>query len=196
MTINLPEKLNDLTLKQWQEIQALPDNSGDEFYMRRVLGFVYDIRGVDIVNIRNSDIELMMNTVKDLLNTKPKFQQRFTLGDVEFGFVPNLDDITFGEFIDLDKYSTPEDYDRLMSILYRPIIGKQSGNRYEVEPYGGSYSFSDIPLGVALGALVFFLTLGEQLMNDIRNSLTEEEVAQLKKQGLLKNGVGTVQFFH
>lgn len=181
MIIEIPEKLNDLKLRQWQEIVSIPDDSEAEFYTYRILNIVYDIKGVKIEEIKNYDIDLMADAVRKILVQDAKFVNRFKMDDVEYGFIPNFDDITFGELVDLDEFADRKDYHKLMSILYRPIVKKQSGGRYKIEKYKGVGDLSAMPLGVALGAVGFFLTLGSQLISDTLNSLTAEEVARAKK---------------
>lgn len=193
--IKIPEILNDITLYQYQQIMAIDNDADPEFYTHRILNIIYDIRGIKKFKKRNLD--MMMGVVTDLLNTKPKFENRFTLNDIEYGFIPNLDDISFGEFIDLEKYGEVKDYHKLMSILFRPIAKEQSGNRYTITTYNGSNeALKYMPLGVALGAIGFFLTIGEQLLNATLKSLTPMEVQIAEKLGLQKNGDGIVQLPH
>ena len=189
LDIKIPDNLNDITLGKWQDIIEIGENVEPAFYIKRILSIVYNIKA-DFNSIKESDIERMSDAGRNILTESPVFQNRFTLGGVEYGFIPNLEDITFGEFVDLDKYTERENYAKLMSILYRPITKKQSGGRYKIGKYKGSYQFKEIPLGIALGAVGFFLTLGQQLMTDTLNSLTEGEVAQAKKSILAKNGDG------
>ena len=50
------------------------------------------------------------------------FKEMQTDTSVEFGFVPKLDELSFGEFIDLDKYL--QDWDSMhkaMAVLFRPV---------------------------------------------------------------------------
>jgi len=84
MNINIPENLDDLTLGQWQEIMAIDENAEAEFYMRRILSIVYNIKG-KFKDIKESDIELMADTVRKILAEKPVFKNRFKLGDVTTG---------------------------------------------------------------------------------------------------------------
>lgn len=205
--IIIPEKLNDLTLGQWQRVVELEtsDKVSREFYIRKVLEIIYGIDGDNLEKIKASDVELMMDAVTKTIEQKPEFQTRFILKGVEYGLIPNFDDMTFGEFVDLEEYqgkgggdaetpeSHPEDYHKLMSILFRPIIAKQSGRRYTIEPYKGSGDLSGMPLGVAMGVLAFFLTIGSQLISDTLNSLTEEEAGRLRRSLMRKNGDGTFQ---
>jgi hypothetical protein len=54
---------------------------------------------------------------------------------VEYGFIPNLDDMSFGEYVDLDTYLGDwQNIHRAMAVLYRPIREKR-GERYNIVPY-------------------------------------------------------------
>ena len=190
--VTIPESLNDLTLSQWQELTLLDENKDVEqaFYIDRVLSIVYGIKGVKSGKVKSKDIDKLMNAVRKVLEIKPKFINKFKIDGVTYGFVPDFDDITFGEFVDLDEFNKPEDYHKLMSVLFIPIIKQQAGKRYEIEPYEDVGDLGAMPLGVALGAVAFFLTLGSQLTNAILNFLTEAEQVQFKKAITQKNGDG------
>lgn len=69
-----------------------------------------------------------------------KFDERIRIGDVEFGFIPDLTALTVAEIIDLESYSVNWDKDlsKLMAILYRPITKISTDGSYDVEQYGAS----------------------------------------------------------
>ena len=105
----------------------------------------------------------------EMFKEKPKFQHRFKIQDTEFGFIPDLENISFGEFIDLSKNITDVDnWNKAMAVMYRPIIDSK-GDKYSIEDYKGSNTYSEVmkfaPLGVTLGANVFFWTLRNDLLN-------------------------------
>ncbi len=189
--LNIPELLRDITLNQWQQIAAIPEDSEDGFYGRRVLSIIYDLKGSEINTISATDISKLLDPISKCLTEKPEFIKRFTMGGVEYGLIPNFDDMSFGELVDIDKYSSKETYHKMMGILYRPVTKVQSGDRYEIESYNGAKDMGSMPVDVALGVLAFFLTIGEQLINDTLNSLTEEEQAAAKKFLSVENGAGT-----
>lgn len=203
VNIKLPESHNDLTVDQWQQLvklEAIPDVNPD-FYMRRMTKIVYGIDGNDFDRIHKKDFDVMRDTVTMVMNQKPPFQNKFELDGVTYGFIPDLDDITFGEFMDLDNYSDPEDYHKLMSILFRPITHGHNKKRYSVEPYSGSHeSFKGMPLGVCLGAVNFFLNTGAELVNVTRKSLTPTQQAKMealmRTATIKKNGGGIHQYTH
>ena len=89
-------------------------------------------------------------------------------GVLEFGMIPNLDKMTFGEYVDLDKYiNDSQSYNKAMAILFRPKIHILNNN-YTIEDYEGSAKWSeyllDMPVNVAIGAIAFMLRLQNQLL--------------------------------
>lgn len=122
------------------------------------------------------------------------------MGGVEFGFIPNLDDMTFGEYTDLDTYITDwEQMHKAMAVLYRPIKKKGLNDTYEIEKYNGSITYSDVmkhaPLDVVFGANVFFYNLGNELLKSTMNYLENNKEVQtiLHQHNLDNGGDGIVQ---
>ena len=105
--------------------------------------------------------------VKDIvkaLNTEVEFSNMFTLNGIEYGFIPNLDSITHGEWVDLIEYEGNIDtMNKLMAVLFRPVTKKDKLGNYSIEPYNGTKERADafkvMPLNIVNGALVFFLNL-------------------------------------
>ena len=119
----------------------------------------------------------------------------------EFGFIPNLDKMSFGEYIDLESYIT--DWDNMhkaMAVMYRPIVAGKK-HLYEIEPYEGSDKWADVmkdaPVNVAIGALVFFYRLGKKLCKYTMDYLLlqqNQKEASTQEKALERNGDGINQF--
>jgi hypothetical protein len=90
---------------------------------------------------------------------------------------------------------------KALAVMYRPIIG---GNKdfYEIEEYKGSSKYADImkdaPMTVATGAMVFFYSLGKELLRTTLHSLQEEVQKDLRQQKHPSeaNGDGINQYMH
>ena len=110
-----------------------------------------------------------------------------------------LDDISLGEYIDLDNYlSDQNNIHKAMAVLYRPITHKKE-DRYDIVPYDGTrYSddYLEMPLDVAFGAYVFFWNLNKELVEATLNYLEMEEADSDLKQILLENGGGIKAYMH
>ena len=198
LDIKIPESLNDLTLLQWQKISKVASikNVTELDIGIKILEVVYGIPKDYIDKMHSKDITNLIAEYQKAIDNKPEFKSKFKLNDVLYGFIPNLDEITAGELIDIDSYSKGVDSNhKLMSILYRPII-KQSGTDYEVEKYAGANgNLKNMSLGIALAAQGFFLTLGNELIQSIVASLRVEN-PQLLNKALRKSGVGISQLTH
>ena len=131
-----------------------------------------------------------------MFEEKPKLINTFKLGKVEYGFIPKLEDISLGEYVDLDTYMG--DWDNMhiaMNVLYRPITEKIK-DKYLIEDYNteSKDKLDEIPLDVVLGSVFFLYNLGMELSTVIVNYLEGEEVNSLMQEQIFqKSGVGINQ---
>jgi len=107
---------------------------------------------------------------------------------IKYGFIPNLDTITAGEWIDIENYQSSAEFaDRLVSILYRPIkrsLKFWKKDYYSIEEYKGTNDkLRKAPLEVYLGAMVFFYHLGKTLLEHIDTSI--KTLSQKQKEEVL-----------
>ena len=183
MKITIPENINDITLSQYQKYTDLmkrEDLALHELNTRKIQIFT-GLKPDEVRNISISDYDEIVSLIDKALETEHEFQQTFFIKDVEFGFIPNLDKITAGEFIDIEKYqSNIEDLHKLMAVLFRPINKKDAFNNYEIQTYKGTEQFSEImklmPLSAVNGALVFFSSLSNELLSYIQKFTNQEQV--------------------
>lgn len=198
--INVPDSLNEITLYQYQKFERLiQNNEASHFVNQKTIEIFCDIELKDVARIRIADIDSLLAHLNTLLQAKPKLTRTFKLGVYEFGFIPKLEDITSGEFIDLETYlSDTETLHKAMAVLFRPIKSKVK-DLYIIEEYEAADKYAEVlkymPLDIALGSMLFFWTL----LNDCGNALShyiqnEVEQSEQAKQVLAKNGVGINQF--
>ena len=197
--INIPNKLEEITLKQYQKWLKIAEGKEDEnFIKQKMIEIFCNIPLKQVLQIKLSDVDIICQTINEVFEKKPVFKNRFVFNEIEFGFIPKLDDITLGEHIDLETYLNDFEYmHKAMSVLYRPITYKKK-DQYLIEDYESSnkYNLENISLDIALGASVFFWNLKKELLNNILNYLqtqTEMEIPQ-NLLDFLKNGDGINQF--
>ena len=141
----------------------------------------------------------IVETIKKTFKEKPKHQLRFELNGVKYGMIPDLDNMTIGEYVDLDKYiSSVDEWHKLLAVLYRPITNEK-GDKYLIEEYEGSDKYSEqmkqAPLDIVLGVNVFFYALGIELLKHTVKSLEVEADQNTQvKQLLQENGDGISQY--
>ena len=197
--ILVPETLAEITLEQYQKfLKISKDNEDSLFLQQKMIEIFCNISLKEVLNIKHSSIIKIISHLNKLFEQKPKFKTTFKRGDLKFGFIPQLDDITFGEYVDLDSTLTDwETMDKAMGVLYRPITLEQS-HKYIIEKYKtyDKYEMKQMPLDVVLGSLVFFWNLSKELMNHIPSFFKAEmnNLTSQQKQTFQKDGIGTAQF--
>jgi hypothetical protein len=200
VNINVPDSLNEITLYQYQRFEKLiQENEASHFVNQKTIEIFCNIELKDVARIRIADIDDLLLHLNNLLQQKPKLTKTFKLGVYEFGFIPKLEDMTSGEFIDLENYlSSTESLHQAMAVLFRPIKSKVK-DLYTIEEYESSYKYSEVlkymPLDIALGSMLFFWTLQNDCVNALTDYIQNEvEQSEQAKQVLVRNGVGINQF--
>lgn len=117
------------------------------------------------------------------------FSPRVKVNGVNYGMI-NLDNITLGEFSDLDVIlSSPNAENRMheaLAVLYRPII-EDNGKKYKIVDYGDegyaerAEEFKAFPLAEARVAITFFLRLGSRSLGTTLDSLNRQ-LQEMKSQ--------------
>ena len=197
LKITIPTKLSEINLKQYQAfLKVAKDNKDTEFLQQKMLQIFCGVDLKYVSSMRFKDVNDITNNLSNLFTQKTKLINRFTIGSLEFGFIPNLEEMTNGEYMDLDTYITDWDsMHKAMAVLFRPIIKKQK-DKYLIEQYNGSITYAEVmehmPLDVALGAVVFFWDLGNELLSSTMNYLENNKEVQstLKAHNLANAGDG------
>ena len=198
--LNVPENLSEITLAQYQRWVKIIDKEEEvgTFYQQKMIEIFCNAELQHIMQMRVKDIEEITTHLNTLFNEKPEFKPLFRLEDEEFGFIPKLDEMTFGEHIDLDNYLTDwQQMDSAMAVLFRPVTFKRKG-KYLIEDYVSSekYDLSEMPLDVVLGSLVFFCDLKNELLKHILSYLKTQDIVDIPQnlKALLESGVGINPF--
>ncbi len=198
--IKIPTEINEIDLQDFQSYLKIADESeNEEFLKLKMVNIFCGLKIKEVRDIRASDFQGIIDTLTKTFTEKGKFVQRFKIGDIEYGFIPDLDDMSTGEFIDLSNYmGDVQTLHKAMAVLYRPITYEKD-NKYLIEDYEGSDKYSDImkyaKLGNVLGSQVFFYNLGKELLRITVSSLQEEAQTNSQlKQLLEQNGDGINQF--
>jgi hypothetical protein len=147
------------------------------------------------LNLRDS--EEIVGLVSKLFDLKPQLVKKFKIDKTEYGFHPELDELTLGEYIDLDNFiSDWDNMEKAMNVLYRPILVKLK-DKYSIEDYRveTAPNVLDMPMDAVMSAIFFLWNLGIELSRIMTNSLEEGETEVLTQYlNSQKNGVGINQF--
>ena len=213
ITLNIPSSLQDITLGQYQKyiksvedltIKEEPTQEEVEFSNLKMLECFCGITMKEAYRLPMTEFTSVINHINELFAVEHKLHNKFNMIDpdgnnVTFGFIPKLEDMSMGEFIDLEKYIGDwQQMHKAMAILYRPTK-HQKNDFYLIEDYEGSDRYAEVmkdsPIQASLGSTVFFYALGNELSKHLIVSLEK----QLKEDSdfqthLEQNGVGISQY--
>tara|TARA_R100000742_G_C4278574_1_gene101599 strand:+ start:512 stop:1222 length:711 start_codon:yes stop_codon:yes gene_type:complete len=209
--LEVPQTLNDITLEQYQKYMKVMDAHKDAEETDELTNFLnmklveifckISLAEVDKISVRG--FNKVLKTLNKAFGEKPKLIRRFKLEGVDMGFIPKLDDISLGEYIDIESnIANWQKMHIVMSVMYRPVNFKL-GDKYGIAPYEAKEEIQQImknmPMDVVLSSMVFFYDLGKVLLRAIprymEKNLSKKDM-QLLEARLQKNGGGINQFMH
>jgi len=192
--ILVPNSLEEITLKQYQKFLKIQKENDDPYFLQcKMIEIFCNLDSKAVRNLKLLDADKIVSVINLMFEEKPKLINTFKLGKVEYGFIPKLDDISLGEYVDLDTYIG--DWDNMhiaMNVLYRQIKDKIK-DKYIIEDYNNESKdkLDEIPLDVVLGAVFFLYNLGMDLSQAMMSYLEGEEVETLMQQQISqRNGDG------
>jgi hypothetical protein len=153
--VSVPSSLKEVKLKDYQDYLLIEEPTNDD-----MLKCILNIDQKELGKIKASDVDFLLGHVINLFEEKQELLPKFKMYGIEYGFIPNLDEITYGENKDVTAYINEwGTMHKAMAVLFRPIKQKQR-DKYIIEEYEGSHKYSevmkDMPLEVVMGAMVFF----------------------------------------
>jgi hypothetical protein len=201
LEITIPTDLSEIKLSQYQKFLKISDeNDESDFIHHKMIEIFCNVELKYVSKFKRKQIVEIVTTINNLFTKIPPFKNRFTLNGIEYGFIPNLDDISQGEYMDLDNYIVDvADLHRSMAVMFRPIKNKLK-DKYTIESYEGSDVYAekmlDAPLDVVLASRVFFYHLGKELLKSTLTYLEENPQIQtiLNKHNSAKDGDGIHPF--
>jgi hypothetical protein len=198
LEIKVPNDYSAITLTKFLQMQKdLKMYEDDE--EAKLATLFYHLCGIEPSTMQKIDTATFTQIKEQLLSFVA--QEKFDLipfvniNGVKYGFEPNLSEIAYGAYVDISKYdelNINENWEKIMSILYRPVT-KEIGRLYELAPYTGkepSEHWRDINMDVHFGALFFFINLSKALSRNILKSLIQnhQEIPANIKSILEKSG--------
>lgn len=136
---NIPDYIS---IGDYVKLFKVKDLFSDEYFAAKMVSLV---SGCPVEDLLESDYEKVNYLASYILSLipqeQPKFEDRFELDGVNYGFFPDWRSLTYAEFVDMDTISTkkPEEmYDLLhilTAIMYRPITEQRSEHDFDIEKY-------------------------------------------------------------
>ena len=187
-SFNLINSWADVTLSTWLQLIDFETGTKTE-EATETIAALSDIPKKLIKELSLSDVAVIMSKVGELQQEQDtKLKRIIEINGVEYGFHPDLDSISLGEYADIEQFikngidsSLPE----LMAVLYRPIKLKKN-DIYIIEPYDGDIRLraEEMKLMSAeqvQSALFFFYNLGK-VLSEIMPLYLMERLKETKTQ--------------
>ena len=198
LNIKIPSSLKEITLRQYKSYLKLQETVKEERFLNaKMIEIFCKLKLKDVMLLKLKDSNEILGLLSSLFESKPSLVSKFKLNGLEYGFQPQLDDMTLGEYIDLDTYIGDwENMEKAMNVLYRPVIVKLK-EKYSIEEYNTKTSeqLLDMPMDAAMSSIFFLWNLGLELSKTMTSSLAQEETEVLTQYlNSQKSGVGINQF--
>jgi hypothetical protein len=176
-TISVPTSFADIKLKDFQRFMGAnpTDENADELALAIFCGIDKD----EYQLFPKNEIDEIQGMLAVALTDKPELQRFVEVDGIKYGFHPDLQSISIGEFVDIEQYvSDPiKNAHKWLGVLYRPVTKEQFG-RYDIEPYHPDKHdgavFEDITMDIVQGALLFFYRLEIALQTSSLKSLQQQ----------------------
>lgn len=196
--IDIPQSLEDITLRDYKHFLKIQEKNKDERFVKAKMVEIFCKMKLDeVLRLKYKDTEEIVGILNKTFEEKTPLIRKFKLGKIQYGFHPSLDEMSLGEYIDLDTYIGDWDnIEKAMNVLYRPIIASVK-EKYAIDEYkvGDEEYLLDMPMSAVTSSIFFLIKLGLDLSNNIRNFL-EKDQKEIYQQFLTsdKNGVGINHF--
>ena len=199
-TYNLIDSWSDVTLDKWMQlVNSKTDSKAKEAEV--TIEALSDIPKELINQLDISDVSLIMSALGEMQGKKEEqLDKTFEIDGIEYAMHPNLDNLTLGEYADLEtfiKNGVENHLPEVMAVLFRPIK-ERNGEAYVIEAYDGEIALraeemKKMSAEQVQSALVFFCHLGAALSRTLPSFLIQqsrEMMRKLKTEILQNDGDG------
>ena len=197
---NLINSWEDVTLEKWVKLSSEKESTTKE--AEETIAALSDIPKKLIKELSIKDVAVIMSKVAELQAKQDSELKRIiNVEGEEYGFHPDLDSITLGEYADLEtfiKNGIEKHLPEVMAVLYRPIVEKKN-KIYTIEAYDGNISIraeemKKMSAEQVESALRFFFVFVRKLSEILPSYLMEritEIKSSLQANPSLKDGDGS-----
>ena len=176
--VTIPKDLSEITLDKYKHyLDIASKNKDDKFIQAKMIEIFCNISLKDVYRLKYNDTLEITSILTEMFDQKPALVKRFKIDNIEYGFHNSLDDLTLGEYIDLDTYIGDWDnIEKAMNVLYRPITNK-FGSKYSITEYDAKDNIQilQMPMDAVTSSIFFFYRLGLDLSKVMMNSLDNNQ---------------------
>ena len=198
-TYNLINKWSDITLEKWLKLIEFEGLSKTEETIETIT-LLSNMPKKIIRQLGIEDVAVIMKSFNLFqTNTGKKFRKVFTVNNQEYGFHPNLEELTVGEWADIETFvqdGIEKNMPEIMAVLFRPIKERKN-EAYIIDAYDGNIAvraekFKKMSAEQVQSSLVFFWSFVSELSQILLSYLKvhlKEMKQVLETNHLQKSGV-------
>ena len=195
-TYKIVDSWKDVTLEKWQQLVLGKKKSKTQEAKETIKALsTLPIKLVEEMSL--SDVAAIFEKLSNL-QIEGKLKKVFEIDSVEYGFLPDLDEITLGEWADIEHYikdGIDKNMHKIMAVLFRPITSKE-GKMYSVQAYKDGRERAEkfrkkMNAEQVQQSLVFFWSLGNELLTTLPLFLMEKMNKIQAEMNLAKSGGGS-----
>ena len=187
-SFNLISSWSDVTLETWLSLIDFETGTKTE-EATETIAALSDIPKNFVKELALSDVAVIMSKIGELQSKQgTELKRLIEINGVEYGFHPDLDSISLGEYADIEQFiknGIETNLPELMAVLYRPIKLKKN-DIYIIDSYDGDIrlraeEMKQMSAEQVQSALVFFYTLGK-VLSEILPLYLMERLKETKTQ--------------
>jgi len=194
--LTVPSDLSEISLKQYQKFLKLQDSNEDSYFLQcKMIEIFCNLDAKNVRMLKVGDANKVVDVLNNMFEKKPDLTRTFKIDGVEYGMIPDLDNISLGEYIDLDTYiSDWQNMQIAMNVLYRPIKDK-IGDKYTIVDYDvdAKEKLEFIPMDIVLGSIFFLYNLGIELSMVMVDYLENPQMDNLMHQQILQENMDGIK---
>ena len=194
--LTVPSDLSEISLKQYQKFLKLQEKNEDSYFLQcKMIEIFCNLDAKNVRMLKVGDANKVVNVLNNMFEKKPDLTRTFKIDGVEFGMIPDLDNISLGEYIDLDTYiSDWQNMQIAMNVLYRPIKDK-IGDKYTIVDYDvdAKEKLEYIPMDIVLGSIFFLYNLGIELSMVMVDYLENPQMGNLMHQQISQESMDGIK---
>ena len=187
-SFDLINSWSDVNLSTWLQLIDFETGTKTE-EATETIAALSDIPKKLIKELALSDVAVIMSKIGELqAKQDTKLKRIIEINGVEYGFMPDLDSISLGQYADIEtfiKNGIDKNLPELMAVLYAPIKEKKN-DIYIIDAYDGDIrlraeEMKQMSAEQVQSALMFFFALG-RVFSEILPLYLMERLKETKTQ--------------
>mgnify|MGYP003662476350 CR=1 FL=1 len=177
----------EVTLEKWLQLELKTDSKTEE--ATETIAALSNIPKKLIKELALKDVAVLMSKISELQQKQDtELKKIIEIDGIEYGFHPDLDSISLGEFADIETFikgGIENHLPEICAVLYRPIKEKKN-DIYIIDAYDGDIrlrteEMKKMSAEQVQSALRFFFVLGKEFYKILPLYLMEQ-LKEMKMQ--------------